>query len=77
MKKKVTGILLLVSFLFSLSSCFGPHNQAEIEAQNLDSERIYGDRNDVPRQMKAPYEEDETGEMADRAIAIREKLYPN
>ncbi|UZR94012.1 hypothetical protein [Chondrinema litorale] len=77
MKKKISGILVVITCLLSLSSCFGPHNKAKLFPVNEDSKRIYGDKSDpTPMQLKAPYEEDETGEMAERSMAIREKLYP-
>ncbi|MEM1137768.1 MAG: hypothetical protein AAGI07_18155 [Bacteroidota bacterium] len=76
MKRKIVHTLFILLSTVMLSSCFGDHNKAVVEGVNKDSQRIYGDRGGEPRQLLAPYEEDETGEVADRIQNIKDKFFP-
>ena len=62
--------------MLTLASCFGQHNNAPNEGVNLDDARIYGNRGGEPKQLNNEYPEDESGEVAQRANAIREKFFP-
>ena len=62
--------------LVTLASCFGQHNNAPNEGVNLDDARIYGVKGGEPKQLNNKYPEDESGEVAERAEAIRNKFFP-
>ncbi len=75
MMKHVLKSLVLLG-LVTLASCFGQHNNAPNEGVNLDDTRIYGVKGGEPKQLNNKYPEDESGEVAERAEAIRNKFFP-
>lgn len=75
MMKQILKSLALLGLL-TLASCFGQHNNAPNPGVNLDDPRIYGNKGGEPKQLNNKYPEDESGEVADRAEAIRNKFFP-
>lgn len=73
--KQILSLIAIVG-LFTLSSCFRQQNQAPSEGAHLDDPRIYGVKGGEPVQLPNKYPADESGEVADRAEKIRNKLFP-
>lgn len=75
--KKIYQYATLVLVLLGATSCLDGHNQWPSNQPNPESERIYGDIGGDPLQLNKQYPADDTGEVAERADKIREKLFPN